>query len=194
MNRIGLFFGSFNPLHNGHLHIARSALLQLKCSEIWFVISPLNPLKDEYSLFPATDRLNMVKEALKEIPEFKVCDIEFSLPKPSFTVDTLDKLREIYPSYEFILIIGSDSLDQFSRWKNYLYILENYQIAVYPRKPNYTIPEEFKKFNIIILNDIILDISSTLIREMIINKSDFSHLVPQEIYNYLYFNSLKKKK
>lgn len=187
--KTGLFFGSFNPLHNGHLQIAQKSL-EYHLDKIWFVVSPLNPLKNESGLIPAEDRLIMAKQALEKYPDFEVCDIEFNMPRPSYTINTLEALHSQYPELNFVLIIGSDSLDQFHLWKDFNRILQNYHIIVYPRKPDYTIPKSYQLFNIAVIKSALLPISSTQIREMIRNKQDFSALVPSEVYKYLSIRSI----
>ena len=133
MKKIGLFFGSFNPIHVGHLvianHIAQSDLLD----EVWFVVSPQNPFKEKKSLLEDYHRLALVNEAIEDNQKLKSCDIEFSMPKPSYTSDTLAYLMDKYPKYEFSLIMGEDNIKSFHKWKNYEVILKNHSIIVYPR-------------------------------------------------------------
>ena len=130
---IGLFFGSFNPIHNGHLIIAQAILNQTQLDQIWFVVSPKNPLKGSKSLLHEFDRLDLVEAAIWDNPKFKSSDIEFRLAKPNYTINTLVALSEKFPDNEFSLLIGQDNLKQFKRWKNNNSILENYDLLVYPR-------------------------------------------------------------
>jgi nicotinate-nucleotide adenylyltransferase len=186
--KTGLFFGSFNPLHNGHLQIAQNRLNIILINMVCRQSS--QSIKNESGLIPAEDRLIMAKQALEKYPDFEVCDIEFNMPKPSYTINTLEALHSQYPELNFVLIIGSDSLDQFHLWKDFNRILQNYHIIVYPRKPDYTIPKSYQLFNIAVIKSALLPISSTQIREMIRNKQDFSALVPSEVHKYLSIRSI----
>ncbi len=130
---IGLFFGSFNPIHNGHLMIA-NWMAEFTClDQVWFVISPLSPFKMKSSLLPDYQRLELLNRAIADDPRFKASNIEFSLPKPSYTIDTLSYLKEQHSDYQFTLIMGTDQLPDFHRWKNSEQILDQYKILVYPR-------------------------------------------------------------
>ncbi|NJN35116.1 MAG: nicotinate-nucleotide adenylyltransferase [Saprospiraceae bacterium] len=128
--KIGLFFGSFNPIHVGHLIIANFMATQTDLAQVWLVVSPQNPLKPKNSLARDYDRLHMVALAIGENPKLRASDIEFKLPKPSFTIDTLTYLKEKYPQHEFVLIMGGDNLATLSKWKNYEQILRGYPIYV----------------------------------------------------------------
>ena len=130
---VGLFFGSFNPIHNGHVGIARYLLEKKLCEEVWFVISPCNPFKVDRFLLPETDRLAIVSAAIGGIPGMKACDVEFSMSKPSYTVDTLRVLFDRYPGRRFALIIGGDNVPDFPKWKDYHWIEAHCSIFVYPR-------------------------------------------------------------
>ncbi|MBT4728971.1 MAG: nicotinate-nucleotide adenylyltransferase [Bacteroidetes bacterium] len=182
--KIGLFFGSFNPIHMGHLIIAQSFINQIDLDELWFVVSPHNPLKDQQELNDADLRLDLVRDSIKSNEKFKLCDIEFSLSIPSYTIDTLSELKKKYPEHSFELLIGSDSLDSFSQWKNFKQILNNFTTYVYPRKKDYKIPEEFTSYSIEIVNLPILYISSTHIRKLLANGKSIKYLVPEVVYNY----------
>lgn len=129
----GLFFGSFNPIHNGHLAIANYLLDKVYCDEVWFIVSPQNPFKQDASLLSEDLRLEMVNRAIATDSRLKACAVEFTMPKPSYTVDTLIKLSEIYPGRKFALIIGADNLTEFHLWKGYREILEHWPVLVYPR-------------------------------------------------------------
>lgn len=132
-----LYFGSFNPVHKGHIFIADTALDMLRADELWLVVSPQNPFKESCELAPEKDRLRMTDIAIasaRNSERMKSCDVEFEMDKPSRTVDTLKVLSRKYPSYDFTLLIGSDNVDDFDKWKEYEYILDNYTVAVYPRE------------------------------------------------------------
>ena len=131
---VGLFFGSFNPIHIGHTALAKHLLENTVLDEVWLVVSPHNPLKEEADLLSDELRLQMVKLAIADKSNFRVCDIEFSLPTPSYTIQTLEKLQEIYPEKTFALLIGADNLAVFNQWKDYQLLLSNFQILVYPRE------------------------------------------------------------
>ena len=128
-----LFFGSFNPIHNGHVGIARYLLDNKLCDEVWFVISPCNPFKINRFLLLEADRLRIVEAAIADDPRMRACDIEFTMPKPSYTVDTLHLLFEKYPGREFVLVIGGDNVENFTKWKDYRWIVQHCPIFVYPR-------------------------------------------------------------
>lgn len=132
--KVGIYGGSFNPVHFGHIGLAKWVLTNTDLDELWFLVSPNNPLKDADSLAPEQERLEAVKQAVKDIPNVKVSDFEFSLPRPSYTANTLRELKKAYPDYEFTLVIGEDNLAIFDRWREYEYILQNFCIFVYPRK------------------------------------------------------------
>src|SRR5215207_4201526 len=131
--KIGLFFGSFNPIHNGHLIIANHILNETALKKVWFVVSPQNPLKESHSLLNSYDRLHLVSKAVENDVRIKASDIEFSLPKPSYTATTLAYLKEKYPEYVFSIIIGSDSFQNLTKWKNYKTIIENNELIIYKR-------------------------------------------------------------
>src|SRR5574344_537913 len=131
--KVALYFGSFNPVHIGHLIIAQSIVNNFTLDELWFIVSPRNPLKAKKTLISEFQRLYMVKEAIEDNPNFKASDIEFNLPKPSYTAHTLAYLTEKYPNVSFYLVMGEDNLSTFHQWKNQEYILENFEILVYPR-------------------------------------------------------------
>ena len=184
MKKTGLFFGSFNPIHVGHLIIANTMLTESELDEVWFVVSPQNPLKERSSLLADRHRLQMVRVAIEDNYRMRACDVEFNLPVPSYTVVTLAHLGEQYPEREFCLIMGSDNLDNFHRWRNYEHILENYQIYVYPR-PGHSGGELAKHRNVHIVEVPMMDISSSYIRERIGKRLSVEYLLTEPVYKYL---------
>lgn len=182
--KIGLYFGSFNPIHIGHLIIANHLLQFTELSQIWFVVSPHNPLKEKNTLLADHHRLAMVKIAIDDNPNFRVTDIEFTMPKPSYTINTLAYLSDKYPNKEFSLIMGADNLATFDKWKNYDVILQHYQIYVYPRMNEK--PTKFIELNNIhITKAPIIEISSSYIRQCIKEKKEVKYLLPENVYNYI---------
>lgn len=184
MKKTGLYFGSFNPIHIGHLIIANQILTKSDLQEIWFVISPHNPLKEKNTLLDDNHRLSLIKVAIEDNPDFKACDIEFKMPKPSYTIHTLLNLEEKYPNRKFCLIIGSDNLFSFEKWFNYEQILKNYQLYVYPR-PNY-IDCPFKTHPSVKWVDApLIEISSSAIRNAIKNNISVRYLLPDKVLDYI---------
>lgn len=174
---IGLFFGSFNPVHNGHLAIADFMLAHAGIDELWMVVSPRNPFKDSSSLAPDEDRLEMVRLALEGREGMKASDVEFSMPRPSYTIHTLRALSAQHPSVRFELIIGSDNLENFDHWKEADAIIRDYQRIVYPRPG--TDPELYRNLkNGRVVEAPVWDISSTRIREMVREGLPVDHLMP----------------
>ncbi|HYK46382.1 MAG TPA: nicotinate (nicotinamide) nucleotide adenylyltransferase [Parafilimonas sp.] len=183
---IGLFFGSFNPIHTGHLIIASHVLNYTSLNKIWFVVSPQNPLKDSCHLLDATQRLKLVGLAVDNDDRFLVSDVEFQLPKPSYTIDTVHYLQHTYPENRFRLIIGSDNLLDLPRWKSHEKLLEEANIIVYLR-PGY--PVDASKPGIEVLSAAQLDISSTKIRELIRNGKSARYLVPDVVLKEIVTNN-----
>jgi len=184
--KIGLYFGTFNPIHNGHLIIANHLVEFSDLEEIWMVVTPHNPHKQKNDLIEDHHRLEMVRIATQNYPKIKVSDIEFDIPQPNYTFDTLVYLGKKFPQHQFSLIIGEDNLQTFDKWKNYETILEQYHIYVYPRK--YTEPTKNKFLSnpkIHIINAPIVNISSTLIREATKNKKNISSLIPEKVFEYI---------
>ncbi|WP_432714177.1 nicotinate (nicotinamide) nucleotide adenylyltransferase [Pedobacter sp.] len=182
--KTGLFFGSFNPVHLGHLVIANYMATFTGLDEVWLVVSPHNPLKNKNGLSNSYDRLEMVRLATENSQHLKVSDIEFGLPKPSYTIDTLSYLEEKYPSREFAIIMGSDNLVSFKKWKNYEVILKNYQIYVYPR-PGVNV-EEWKNHPSIIMTETPqMDISSTFVRSAVKAKKNIQFFVPDQVIAFM---------
>lgn len=184
MNNIGLFFGSFNPIHLGHLIIAQYALEFTDLDEIWFIISPHNPLKDKKTLLADHHRYYMVNMAVEDLPRLKASNIEFNLPQPSYTINTLTYLHEKYPEKRLVLLTGSDVLPTFNKWKNYEQILQFYELYVYPRPCTEAHPyEDHPKVKFI--EAPMMDISSSFIRESIAKGKDVSFLVPDKVYRHI---------
>lgn len=184
--KIGLFFGSFNPIHIGHLIIANYILEYSDLEKIWFVVSPQNPFKKKESLLDSHHRLQMVRLAINNYPNMVASDIEFSLPYPSYTIDTLAVLNDRYPDKEFVLLMGKDNLNSFTKWKNYDKILSNYPIIVYPRKIAETENLELLSYpQISSVNAPIIELSATLIRKMIKEKKNFRPMLPPEVFDYI---------
>lgn len=182
--KIGLFFGSFNPIHNGHLIIANYFAEFTDLNQIWFVISPHNPLKEKKSLLAQHHRLYMVNLAIEDFPKFKASDIEFHLPQPSYTIHTLAHLREKYPQHHFNLIMGQDNLSTFHKWKNYELILQNHKIYIYPRLN--AEPSSFDNHpNVIFTDAPQIEISSTFIRKAIQEKKDIRYFLHSKVWNYI---------
>jgi nicotinate-nucleotide adenylyltransferase len=177
--KIGLFFGSFNPIHIGHLIIANHILNETDLESIWLIISPQNPFKTESSLLSEHARLNLVKEAVKDDERIVVKDIEFQLPRPSFTINTLSWLKENYTDCKFSIIMGSDSFQSISKWKNFETIIHNYKIHIY-RRPGFEIENKINA-EMEILNAPLLGISSTEIRDLIKKGKSIRYLVPEKV-------------
>lgn len=179
---IGLFFGSFNPIHIGHIALANYFVEFTALEQIWFVVSPHNPLKEKKSLLDDYARLNLVELGIQNDNRFRSCDIEFRMPQPSFTVDTLAYLKEKYPMHEFSIIMGSDGLKTFHKWKNFKTITENYKRYVYPRPPE-TVESIMQHSNVESVDAPQMEISSTFIRSSIQAKKDIRHFLPPEVFD-----------
>lgn len=177
---IGLFFGSFNPIHIGHLIVAQSALESALLQELWFVVSPQNPLKKNKNLLHEFDRLDMVRLAIEDNDRFRASDIEFHMPRPSYTIDTLTYLKEKFPDKQFKLIIGGDNLAIFPKWKNNEKILEHFGLIVYPR-PGANPQELLSHPNVTYIEAPLLSISATYIRKCIRNEKSIRYLVPDSV-------------
>ncbi|MEO8761938.1 MAG: nicotinate (nicotinamide) nucleotide adenylyltransferase [Bacteroidia bacterium] len=184
MKKTGLFFGSFNPIHIGHLALANYLVSFTDLDEVWFVVSPHNPLKDKQSLLAQNHRLYMVKLATEDHSKFKASDIEFKLSQPSYTINTLVHLKEKYPKKDFSLIMGMDNLQNFHKWKNYEQILDKHSIYVYPR-----LQSDAGNFinhpNIKITEAPIMEISSSFIRKAILDKKDVTCFMPEKVATYV---------
>lgn len=193
--KVGLYFGSFNPIHTGHLIIASHILNESDLQKVWFVVSPHNPFKESASLLNEYDRLHLAQKAIEQDTRLKVSDIEFSLPKPSYTIHTLTYLQEKYPTHEFSIIMGSDSFQNLGKWKNAEVIIQRYPILVYKR-PGFEIDNRLKA-NLQVMNAPLLEISATHIRELIKAGKSIKYLVPpaveEEIAASGFFKKLQKK-
>jgi len=192
---IGLFFGSFNPIHNGHLIIVNHILNETDLDKIWFVISPLNPFKISESLLNEYDRFHLVQKAIEGDLRLKASDIEFTLPKPSYTIHTLTYLKEKYPEHVFTLIMGSDGFQNLDKWKNAELIARDYTIIIYKR-PGFDIINKLNA-SILVLDAPLLSISATYIRKLIERGKSIKYLVPpaveEEITSYGHFKKNQKK-
>jgi nicotinate-nucleotide adenylyltransferase len=176
--KIGLYFGSFNPIHTGHLIIANHIANNTELDEVWFVVSPQNPFKNTNSLLNEQHRLSLVKIAIEGEKKLKASNVEFKLPKPSYTADTLLYLSEKYPKHNFSIIIGSDSFQNIEKWKNYKYIINNYNIFIYQR-PGFEIKNTSENINIV--DAPLLEISSTQIRKNIKENKSIRYLVTDAV-------------
>lgn len=184
MIKTGLFFGSYNPIHIGHLAIANYIVEFTDLDELWFVVSPQNPLKAQSSLLADYHRLEMVEKAIGDDLRFKASNIEFGMPKPSYTIDTLTYLQEKHRDREFFLIMGSDNIQSFHKWKNYQQILDNFKILVYPR-PNCHEYDLKNHPSVTEVNAPNIEISSTFIRQSIKENKDIRYFLPASTYEYI---------
>lgn len=187
--KIGLFFGSFNPVHVGHMIIANYMATQTDLHQVWLVVSPQNPLKTKDSLARDYDRLHLVRLAIGDNLLLKACDIEFGLPKPSYTIDTLAHLSEKHPGKQFILIMGGDNLATIHKWKNYEILLRDYLIYVY-RRPSFVPGHLADHPNIKQFDAPTMNISSTYIRQCISEGKSVQYLVTEPVYEYLLSSNL----
>jgi nicotinate-nucleotide adenylyltransferase len=198
--KIGLYFGTFNPIHVGHLIIANHFAEHTDLNQVWMVVTPHNPLKNKDTLLKDSTRLELVFLATEDYPKIKPCDIEFQLPQPNYTVNTLAHLQDKYPKNEFSLIMGEDNLKSFHKWKNYEVILENHAIYVYPRvdengqtnndSDNYGFKNHPK---VHFIDAPIVEISATFIRNSIKNKKNIQPLLPNKVWEYIDHNNLYRK-
>jgi len=181
---IGLFFGTFNPIHVGHLVIANYMAQRNEIDEVWFVVSPQNPLKNKNSLLADYHRLALVRLAVEDSIKLKVSNIEFNMPKPSYTIDTLTWLHESHPDNEFVVICGTDIFPHLHKWKNHNEILKQYSMYVYPR-PGYTMGKYTDFKSIKMYNAPLMEISSSFIRKGIKEKKNMSYWMPDSVYEYI---------
>lgn len=182
--KIGLFFGSFNPIHVGHLIIANYMANFTELDQVWFVVSPQNPFKEKKSLGNMYDRLEMVNLAIEGADKLRACDIEFTLPQPSYTIDTLTYLQEKYPKKEFVLIMGEDNLQSLRKWKNADIILRDYKIIVYPR-PGYDAVEMKEHPSVQMTDTPVMELSSTFLRQAIKENKSIKFYTPDKVAEFI---------
>lgn len=183
-HQTGLFFGSFNPIHIGHMIIASYMVEFAGLDEVWFVISPHNPLKEKSTLLPDANRLYMVNIAVEDDPRFRASNIEFHMPRPSYTIDTLIRLQEQYPTHQFALLAGSDILGSFHKWKNYESLLAQVKLIIYPRYDSR--PSEFDDHPSIRFVDApLLEISASFIRKAIKEGKNMQYFLPEKVWKYI---------
>ncbi|MCO5948399.1 MULTISPECIES: nicotinate (nicotinamide) nucleotide adenylyltransferase [Mucilaginibacter] len=182
--KIGLLFGSFNPVHVGHLIIANYMANYTTLDKVWLVVSPQNPLKKYGDLINTYDRLEMCKLATDNSKNIQVSDVELKLPQPSYTIDTLAHLKEKYPQHEFALIMGSDNLVSLPKWKNYKLILRDYQIFVYPR-PGYENTDLATHPSVTITMTPLMELSATFIRQSLKDKKNVQYFVPDVVLDFI---------
>jgi len=182
--RIAIFSGSFNPIHNGHLAIAREVLAQGAADELWFLVSPQNPLKKNTDLLPEDDRLKMVNLAIENEQGMKASDFEFHLPRPNYTITTLERLRESYPQHQFLLLIGGDNLVLIYKWIEYQKIMDEFGLIVYPR-PGFQnkVDEQFP--NTTFISAPLIDLSATEIRKKLAKGVSIAGMVPEKVALFL---------
>ncbi len=190
--KVGLFFGSFNPIHVGHLILANAMVENANLDQVWFVVSPQNPFKRKTNLLHEFDRFSMVRQAIADNPKFNATDIEFQMPKPSYTSDTLAWLTDKYPKYEFVLIVGEDNLKNFHKWKNHDIILNQYGLLVYPR-PNTPKTDLLKHPKVNMIDAPMVEISATFIRNAIKNDKSIKYLVPEEVEAFIKLKKFYKE-
>ena len=184
--KIGLYFGTFNPIHIGHLIIANHMVEHSDLDEVWMVVTPHNPFKKKSNLLDDFQRLEMVYRATQDYTKLKPSDIEFNLPQPNYTINTLVHLQEKHPDYAFSLIMGEDNLKSFHKWKNYELILENHHIYVYPRISKDRVETQFDGHkNIHVIDAPIMELSSTFIRKSIKAGKNVQPMLPQHVWEYL---------
>ncbi|MBN8640818.1 MAG: nicotinate-nucleotide adenylyltransferase [Flavobacteriales bacterium] len=192
--KIGLYFGTFNPIHVGHLIIANHMAEHSDLDQIWMVVTPHNPHKQKNTLLDDYQRLYMVQLATEDYSKIKASDIEFKLPQPNYTVTTLAHLQDKYPKNEFALIMGEDNLNSLHKWKNYEVILEHHDIYVYPRMNSGEINEQFVNHpKIHRVGAPVIELSSTFIRDSIKNKKNVAPMLPHKVWEYVDHNNFYKK-
>ena len=182
--KIGLYFGTYNPIHIGHLIIANHMVNYTDLDEVWFVVSPLNPFKKKKTLLDNYARLELVYRAIKDYDRLRVSDIEFGLPRPSYTINTLVYITEKYPNKDFSLIMGGDNLNSFHKWKNYELILQNHELYVYPRLLSARSSlDNHEKIHLV--DAPIMQISSSFIRNAIKDQRDVRAMLPENVWEYI---------
>jgi len=186
MKKVGLYFGTFNPFHTGHLVIANHLAEHTDLDEVWLVITPLSPFKKKKNLLDNHHRFEMVYRATAAYDKLKPCDVEFKLPEPNYTSKTLAELKDKHPQTDFALIIGEDNLVNFHKWKNYEIILEQHDIFVCPRQTTIEMPKQFQDHPKIHATDTpVMEISSTLIRQMIKSGKNVRPLLQDQVWAYI---------
>ncbi|NNL83525.1 MAG: nicotinate-nucleotide adenylyltransferase [Winogradskyella sp.] len=184
--KIGLFFGTFNPIHVGHLTIANHIAEHSDLDQVWFVVTPMSPFKKNQSILDDNQRLEMVYRATKDYTKLQPCDIEFGMPQPNYTINTLTYLKEKYPDHKFSLLMGEDNLNTFHKWKNYELILEHYSLYVYPRITKFADKSQFNEHPKVNYVDApIMEISSTFIRKEIKAGRNIRPMLPEKVWLYL---------
>ncbi len=183
--KIGLFFGTYNPIHVGHMVIANYMVEYADLERIWIVVTPHNPFKEKKSMLPDYHRLQLVKEAIGDDIRFNASDIEFHLPQPNYTIHTLTYLKEKYPENEFLLVMGADNLSHFKKWKNYQDILNQYEIYVYPRMEGKDFGDLIDHPKISLHEAPIMQISSSFVRESIKKNKDVRHYLSKDVHKYI---------
>lgn len=189
--KVGLYFGSFNPIHVGHLIIANHICEYSDLEQVWFVVSPQNPFKQKENLANDYDRLHLVNLAIEDFPNLRTSNIEFGLSKPSYTIDTLTALKEKFPNFDFSVIMGSDNLENFKKWKNYEQILNQHSVIVYPRL-GAGIGEWQNHSKVSIVKAPLIEISSTFIRQAFKDGKDPHAMLPDKVWRYLEGGSMYK--
>lgn len=188
IKHIALLFGSFNPIHNGHLHLGEKVLDEMDIDEVWFVVSPQNPFKVNSNLLDENHRLKMLELSVKDNDNFKICDVEMSMDRPSYSYKTLQKLSELFPNYEFSFVIGSDAINQINGWRNSEEVLK-YPIITFVRNDELVDASNIKSDKLTILKSD-FDLSSTIIRNRIKRQEDLSGLTPDSVIEYINKNNL----
>lgn len=192
--KVGLYFGTFNPIHVGHLIIANYLAENSDLDEVWMVVTPHNPLKKKSGLLEDYHRLHMIHLATERFDKIKPSDIEFKLPQPNYTINTLIHLTEKFPKYEFSLIMGEDNLKSLNKWKNYEQILEDYDIYVYPRISESEVPDEFVNHpKIRKVEAPIIELSSTFIRNSVKEDKDIRPMLDEKVWEYIDHNLFYRK-
>lgn len=192
--KVGLYFGTFNPIHVGHLIIANHMAEFSGLDQVWFVVTPHNPFKQKATLLNDYTRMELVRLAIADYPKLKASDIEFKLPQPNYTVHTLAHLEEKFPDHDFVLIMGEDNINSLHKWKNYEVILDRYDIHVYPRVKSGELLPQFKNHPKIHFTDApVVEISSTFIRNAIKEKKNVRALLPEKTWQYIDHNNIYKK-
>lgn len=184
MSSIGIFGGSFNPIHKGHVALARQLLRRARLDEVWFLVSPQNPLKPQSSLLDDNMRLEMARLALKDEPHLVASDYEFHLPRPSYTWNTLQHLSQDYPQHRFTLIIGADNWQLFSRWRNSRDILANYSVVIYPRD-GYPVDETTLPPNVRLVKTRLYNMSSTLVRQLLAERKSVRRYLHPKVIDFI---------